>query len=465
MKSKSSKNQLDMINGPLLPNILSFSFIVLITNVIQLLFNTADLVVVGQFAGNEALGAVGATSALTTMFVSLFIGFSVGVSVICTHCYGSGDLKGFKETITTSITLSLVLGTALAVLGFFFSKIVLGWMDTPADLIDMSATYLKIYFLCMPALMFYNYAAAILRAIGNTKTPMYILSLSGVVNLILNLIFVIVFHMGVAGVALATTLSQYMAAGIMLLHMLRADAPYKVENFKLRIHKDKLRKILYIGIPNALHGTLISFSNVLIQSSLNTFSSVAVTGSSAAANIETYVYQVLSCFHQSSLNFIGQNYGAGKFDRIKKIQKICYTGVIIGAVVFGVGTYLCGDTLMKIFIKDGPDAAKAIAFGLERMSMILVPYFLCGLLEVITGVLCGLGKSVSSSVVSVIGFCGIRSIWILTVFKKFHTLTVLYMSMPVSWIFTFIVLAFVYIYVRHQLFPKKSAPAVSSADA
>ena len=174
---------------------------------------------------------------------------------------------------------------------------------------------------------------------------------------------------------------------------------------------------------------------------------------------------MLSCFHQSSLNFIGQNYGAGKFDRIKKIQKICYTGVIIGAVVFGVGTYLCGDTLMKIFIKDGPDAAKAIAFGLERMSMILVPYFLCGLLEVITGVLCGLGKSVSSSVVSVIGFCGIRSIWILTVFKKFHTLTVLYMSMPVSWIFTFIVLAFVYIYVRHQLFPKKSAPAVSSADA
>lgn len=456
MRSKGSKNQIDMTGGPLLPKILSFSFIILITNIIQLLFNTADLVVVGKFAGNDALGAVGATGSLTTMFINLFIGFSVGVSVICAHCFGSGDMKGFKETINTSITLSLFAGAILAVFGFFMSRTVLGWMDTPEDLIGMSSTYLKIYFLCMPALMFYNYSAAILRSIGNTKTPMCILSLSGAVNLMLNLIFVIVFHMGVAGVALATTLSQYMAAAIMLVHIMRADAPYRLEKFKLCIHKDKLRKILYIGVPNAVHGTLISFSNVLIQSSLNTFSSVAVTGSSAAANIETYVYQVLSCFHQSALNFIGQNYGAGKFDRIKKIQRICYIGVVIGAVVFGTGAYLGGGTLLKIFIKNEPGAPEAIAFGLERMSMVLLPYFLCGLLEVITGVLCGLGKSVSSSVVSVIGFCGIRTLWILTAFKKYHTLTVLYMSMPVSWLFTFVVLLFVYIHVRHQLFPKKA---------
>lgn len=456
MKLKSSKkNEIDMINGPLLPKILSFSLIVLLTNVMQLLFNTADLVVVGKFAGNDALGAVGATTALTTLFINLFIGFSVGVSVICTHCYGSGDKKGFQETINTSITLSFICGVVLGVGGFFLSKTVLGWMDTPLDLIDMSATYLKIYFLCMPALMFFNYTAAILRAIGNTRTPMITLTISGVMNLVLNLIFVILFHMGVAGVALATTISQYASAALMMHHMLTTDAPYKIDKLRFSLNKDKLKKIMYIGIPNAIHGTIISLSNVFIQSSLNTFESVAVTGSSAAANIETYVYQVLNCFYQSSLNFIGQNYGAGKFDRIKRIQVICYTSVVIGGLIFGIGAYSFGGTLLKIFIKNEPNAAAAIAFGLERMQMVLVPYFLCGLMEVLTGVLCGLGKSVSSTVVSVLGFCGVRVIWIMTAFKWRHTLTMLYMSYPVSWIISFIALFSVYLVVRHQLFPKK----------
>ena len=457
--AKRKKNEVDMINGPLLPKILIFSATVFLTNLMQLLFNTSDLVVVGRFAGNDALGAVGATGALTTLFVNLFIGFSVGVSVVCTHCYGSGDMKGFRETVTTSVSLSAICGTILAVGGFFLSRGMLELMDTPESLLTMAADYLKTYFLCMPALMFFNYGAAILRSIGNTKTPMIILGVSGLTNVVLNLIFVIVFKLGVIGVALATTVTQYQSAVMLIIHMKRTDSAYKIEKLSFKIYRDKLKKIMYIGIPNAIHGTIISLSNVFIQSSLNTFGDVAVTGSSAAANVESYVYQALNCFYQSSLNFVGQNFGAGKFDRIRRVQVICYTSVVICGLVLGVGAYLGGGQLMKIFIDDSATSELAIAYGLERMKMICAPYFLCGLMEVLTGVLCGLGRSVSPTIVSVLGFCGVRVIWILTVFKYHHTLTVLYASYPVSWIISFIALFSVYLYVRHKTFPKKGSAA------
>ena len=455
MKLKKTRNEIDMINGPLLPKILLFSATVFLTNLMQLLFNTADLVVVGRFAGNEALGAVGATGALTTLLVNLFIGFSVGVSVVCTHCYGSGDTRGFKETVSTSVTLSLICGTVLAVGGFFSSHALLVLMGTPAKLLGMASDYLKIYFLCMPALMLFNYCAAILRSVGNTGTPMAALAVSGGVNLSLNLVFVIVFRMGVVGVALATAISQYLSAAFLLVHMLHTDAAYKLDSFKFCIYGDKLKKIMYIGIPNAIHGTLISLSNVLIQSSLNSFGDVAVTGSSAAANVESYVYQALNSFYQAALNFVGQNFGAGKFERIRRVQIICYAGVTLCGLVMGVGAYLGGGTLMRIFIDDGAQSSEAVAFGLERMRMICAPYFLCGLMEVLTGVLCGLGRSVSPTVVSVLGFCGVRVIWILTVFRKYHSLTVLYASYPISWIISFVALFAVYLYVRKQIFAKK----------
>ena len=454
MKPMRTKNETDMTNGPLLPGILSFSIIVLLTNLMQLLFNTADLVVVGKFAGNDALGAVGATGALTAMFINLFIGFSVGIGVVCTHCYGAGDAKGFREIIDTSVTLSAVCGTVLGIAGFFLSGAVLSLMGTPEALMSMAAIYLKIYFLGMPALMFFNYMAAVLRAVGNTKTPMLILGISGAVNIILNLVFVIVFHMDVAGVALATTVSQYLSAAMLLHHMLTADAPYRMERVSFRIYGDKLKKIMYIGIPNSIYGTIISLSNVFIQSSLNTFDKAAITGSSAAGNVEGYVYQFVACFHHSALNFVGQNYGAGKFDRIKRIQRICYTCVIICGIVLGCVTYLNGDMLMRIFLRDTADTETVIAFGLERMKLICIPYFLCGLMEVITGVLNGLGKSVSPTVVSVLGFCGVRVVWLLTVFRHHHTLTALYLSYPVSWTLSFIALFVVYLTVRKKMFPK-----------
>ena len=452
---KRKKKEMDLINGPILPKIISYSLVIMATNLMQMLFNTADMVIVGKFAGNECLGAVGATTALVSLFLSLFTGFAVGVSVITTHTVGAGDMKGFKETLTTAFSLSILLGAILSILGFIFAKQALILMDTPEDLLGLATLYLRIYFLCMLPQLFFLYMASILRSLGNTKTPMYMLMVAGVVNVVLNVFFVVVCKMDVDGVALATVISQYVSAGLLLWHMMKTDAIYKLEKLEFKFNKDKLGKIVRIGIPNAVHGVVISISNVFIQSALNTFPSIAVTGSSAAANIETYVYHIQSSFHQAGLTFVGQNYGAGKFDRIKKTQRCCYFLVISLGLTFGVLAYLFGEPLLKIYINEGAGSAEAISYGLERMLCICVPYFLCGIIEVQTGLLCGLGKSVSPSIITVFGFCAVRLIWIATVFEKFHSLTVLYACYPVSWLISMILLYFVYLRAKHQLFPKE----------
>lgn len=446
---------MDLINGPILPKIISYSLVIMATNLMQMLFNTADMVIVGKFAGNECLGAVGATTALVSLFLSLFTGFAVGVSVITTHTVGAGDMKGFKETLTTAFSLSILLGAILSVLGFIFAKQALILMDTPEDLLGLATLYLRIYFLCMLPQLFFLYMASVLRSLGNTKTPMYMLMVAGVVNVVLNVFFVVVCKMDVDGVALATVISQYVSAGLLLWHMMKTDAIYKIEKIEFKFNKDKLGKIVRIGIPNAVHGVVISISNVFIQSALNTFPSIAVTGSSAAANIETYVYHIQSSFHQAGLTFVGQNFGAGKFDRIKKTQRCCYFLVISLGLTFGVLAYIFGEPLLKIYINEGAGSAEAISYGLERMLCICVPYFLCGIIEVQTGLLCGLGKSVSPSIITVFGFCAVRLIWIATVFEKFHSLTVLYACYPVSWLISMILLYLVYLRAKKQLFPKE----------
>lgn len=448
------KKEMDLINGPILPKIISYSLVIMVTNLMQMLFNTADMVIVGKFAGNECLGAVGATSALVALFLSLFTGFAVGVSVITTHTIGAGDVKGFKETLTTAFSLSLLLGAILSVLGFVFAKQALILMGTPDDLLDLATLYLRIYFLCMLPQMFFTYMASVLRSLGNTKTPMYILMVAGIVNVALNVFLVVVWNMNVDGVAVATVISQYVSAILLLKHMLKTDAIYKIEKIQFKFYKDKLSKIVRIGIPNAIHGVVISISNVFIQSALNTFPSIAVTGSSAAANIETYVYHVQSSFHQAGLTFVGQNYGAGKFDRIKKTQRCCYFLVISLGLTFGIMAYILREPLLSIYINDGPGYQDAINYGAERMLCICVPYFLCGIIEVQTGLLCGLGKSVSPSVITVFGFCVVRLVWIATVFEKFHSLTVLYACYPVSWLISMILLYLVYLRAKKQLFPK-----------
>lgn len=448
------KKEMDLLNGPILPKIISYSLVIMVTNLMQMLFNTADMVIVGKFAGNECLGAVGATTALVSLFLSLFTGFAVGVSVITTHTIGAGDIKGFKETVTTAFSLSILLGTILSVLGFVFAKQALMLMGTPEDLLQLATLYLRIYFLCMLPQLFFLYMASILRSLGNTKTPMYMLMVAGVVNVVLNIFFVVVCKMNVDGVALATVVSQYVSAVLLLVHMLKTDSIYKIEKIEFKFFKDKLGKIVRIGIPNAVHGVVISISNVFIQSALNTFPSIAVTGSSAAANIETYVYHIQSSFHQAGLTFVGQNYGAGKFDRIKKTQRCCYFLVISLGLTFGILAYVFGEPLLRIYINDGPEAAETIRYGLERMLCICVPYFLCGIIEVQTGLLCGLGKSVSPSVITVFGFCAVRLIWIATIFKQFHSLTILYACYPVSWLISMALLYLVYLRAKKQLFPK-----------
>ncbi len=451
---KKKKKEVDLLNGPILPKIISYSLVIMATNLMQMLFNTADMIIVGKFAGNECLGAVGATTALVSLFLSLFTGFAVGVSVITTHTIGAGDIKGFKQTMTTAFSLSILLGAILSVLGFIFAKFALVLMDTPADLLPLATLYLRIYFLCMLPQLFFLYMASILRSLGNTKTPMYMLMVAGVVNVVLNVFFVVVCKMDVDGVALATVISQYVSAGLLLYHMMKTDAVYKLEKIEFKFYKDKLTKIVAIGIPNAVHGVVISISNVFIQAALNTFPSIAVTGSSAAANIETYVYHIQSSFHQAGLTFVGQNYGAGKFDRIKKTQRCCYFLVISLGLTFGVLAYIFREPLLGIYINDGEGAAEAIRYGAERMLCICVPYFLCGIIEVQTGLLCGLGKSVSPSVITVFGFCAVRLIWIATVFEKFHSLTVLYACYPVSWFISMALLYLVYLRAKRQLFPK-----------
>ena len=453
-KKKKNKKEVDLLNGPILPKIISYSLIIMATNLMQMLFNTADMIIVGKFAGNECLGAVGATTALVSLFLSLFTGFAVGVSVITTHTIGAGDIKGFKQTLTTAFSLSILLGAILSILGFIFAKAALVLMDTPTDLLPLATTYLRIYFLCMLPQLFFLYMASVLRSLGNTKTPMYMLMVSGVVNVVLNVVFVVCFGMNVDGVALATVISQYVSAFLLLRHMMKTDSVYKLEKIEFKFYKDKLSKIVSIGIPNAVHGVVISISNVFIQSALNTFPSIAVTGSSAAANIETYVYHIQSSFHQAGITFVGQNYGASKFDRIKKTQRCCYFLVITLGLTFGVLAYLFREPLLGIYISDGEGAAEAIMYGAERMLCICVPYFLCGIIEVQTGLLCGLGKSVSPSVITVFGFCVVRLVWIATVFKQFHSLTVLYACYPVSWFISMVLLYFVYLRAKRQLFPK-----------
>ena len=443
-----------ILQGPLFLNIVTYTIPIILTSILQLLFNAADLVIVGRFCGSVSVAAVGATGSITNLIVNLFIGLSVGAGVAVARAYGSKDDVMVHRTVHTAIPTAIVGGIVLTFVGVLFSEEFLRMMDTPENVLALSSVYMKIYFGGITFSMIYNFCSSILRAVGDTKSPLLFLSIAGVVNVVLNVFFVTVFNMNVAGVALATVISQYVSAALLLWHMLKTDSLYKLEKIEFKFFKDKLSKIVAIGIPNAVHGVVISISNVFIQSSLNSFDSIAVTGSSAAANIETYVYHIQSSFHQAGLTFVGQNYGAGKFDRIKKTQRCCYFLVITLGLTFGILAYVFGEPLLSIYIKDGPHYAETVAFGLERMLCICVPYFLCGIIEVQTGLLCGLGKSVSPSVITVFGFCAVRLIWIATMVEKYHTLTMLYACYPVSWLISMILLYFVYLRAKHQLFPK-----------
>ena len=431
------KDNRQMLEGPILKNVIRYTIPIILTSWLQLLFNAADLVVVGQFDGSNSLAAVGATGAITNLIVNLFIGLSVGAGVGVAHGLGSGDDEVVHRTIHTAIPAAIISGLFLTVVGVSLSKTFLTWMDTPENILPMSTLYMQIYFGGMTFNMVYNFAASMLRAAGDTQSPLKFLTIAGIANVALNLVFVIVFHMNVAGVALATAISQAISAVLVVRTLMRRTDSCKLELKKLRIYKPQLVKMIRIGLPAGVQGSMFSISNVMIQSSINSFGDVVMSGNTAAGNIEGFIFTAMNALHQSAVNFTGQNVGARQYDRVKKILWTCLGCVTVAGLALGTLAYAFGESLLGIYIPDSPEA---IGYGLIRMRYICAVYFLCGLMDVSTGALRGMGASAVPMIISVLGVCGIRLLWIATIFQmpQFHTTDCLYISYGVSWTATFI---------------------------
>ena len=429
------KREVDMTSGPLTGKIIVYTIPIILSGVLQLLFNAVDMIVVGNFAGKAALAAVGSTSSLTNLLINLFIGVSVGANVLTAHCIGAKVEYETNRVVHTAIMTSIVSGVFLAVFGFFTVKPLLHLMGTPDEVLPLSTLYMRIYFAGMPVIMIYNFGSAILRAIGDTRSPLYYLTLAGVLNLLMNLFFVIVLHMSVAGVALATVLSQVVSAGLIIRYLVRIKGGCHLELQKLKIHGRVLVKMMRIGLPAGIQSCLFSFSNVLIQSSINLFGASAMAGSAAASSIEGFVYTSMNAFHQTTLNFTGQNAGAQKYDRIPQILGTCFLLVTLVGAAFGGVVYSMRYPLLRIYSSD----MKVVEHGIARATIIILTYFLCGQMEVIVGALRGLGYAIMPMIVSLLGACVFRIVWIATVFQWHKSLTILYLSYPISWIVTTLV--------------------------
>lgn len=432
MSKKNKTYEINMCEGSLFGKMLIFTVPLMCSGILQLLFNAADTIVVGRYAGKEALAAVGSTSSLINLLVNMFMGLSVGANILISRYYGAKKEEEIKETVHTSITVAAVAGVFLAVLGNIFAKPLLVLMGSPEDVVELAAVYVKIYFAGMPMTLVYNYGAAILRAVGDTKRPLYYLTMAGVVNVVANLIFVIGFDMSVAGVALATVLAQCVSVVLLIRCMCKLEGSCKLDLRKLGLKRDKVWLLLRHGLPAGLQGSVFSFSNVLIQSSINSFGSIAMAGSSAAANIEGFVYVAMNSFQQTALCFTSQNLGGGKYERITKVLRNSLLMVAFVGIVMGGGCYLFGIELLGIYSSE----SAVISYGLVRLKWIGRLYFLCGMMDVMVGMLRGLGYAVVPMCVSIIGACGFRILWIATVFAKNHTLNVLYSSYAISWILT-----------------------------
>jgi putative MATE family efflux protein len=437
-----------MVHGKLLGKLIVFVIPVILSGVLQLLFNAADIIVVGRYAGDHSLAAVGSTSSLINLMVSLFMGLSIGSNVIAAQYYGSGERKGLSATVHTSFMVSIICGIALAVIGVIFSTPILELMGSPEDVIGLASLYLRIYFLAMPATLIYNFGAAILRASGDTKTPLYFLSAAGVINVLLNLLLVIKFNLDVAGVGIATVVSQYISAMLILIHFIRQDGDLHFSFRKLAIDKDILGKIVRIGIPAGIQGTVFSLSNVVIQSAINSFGSTIVAANSAGSNIEGFVYIAMNAVYQTSITFVGQNYGAGEYKRILRVLLECLGIVFVIGLVLGNAAYIFGEDLLHIY-SSNPAVIEA---GMVRIKHICTIYFLCGMMDTMVGALRGIGKSVLPMIVSLTGACALRLVWIATVFQLHKTPEMLYLAYPITWIITLCahIICFTFAY-RHIL--------------
>lgn len=433
--------------------LISFSLPLMLSGILQLMFNAVDIIVVGRFSGSESLAAVGSTTALINLFTNLFIGISLGANVLAARYYAAGRDKEMSDTVHTAIALALVSGVVMAFVGLFFARLALLWMGTPDDVIDLSTLYMRIYFLGMPFFMLYNYGAAILRAVGDTKRPLLFLIISGCTNAALNLTLVIVFHLGVAGVAIGTVVSQFISCVLVLRCLQHSEGSYQLSFSRLKIEKQYLKPIFQVGIPAGIQSTVINFSNVLLQSSVNSFGSIAMAGYTAANNLFGFLYVTVNSITQACMSFTSQNYGVGKYKRMDRVLIDCIILSVSVTFVLGTGVYLTGPKLLQIYTTN-PDV---IACAMEILLYTTVTYFLCGLMDLFPGALRGMGRSTVPMILSIIGTVGTRIVWIYLIFPAHRSLDILFISYPASWILTIIMQVICFYFVRRKML-REAAP-------
>ena len=441
-----------MTEGSIVKKLLQFSVPLIFSSLLQILFNTADVIVVGRFAGDNSLGAVGSTGSLINLMVNLFVGLSVGTTVVAANFFGAGKKSELKETVHTAILLSLISGIFLTIFGVVGAKQILQWMQSPKEILDLATQYLQIYFGGIISTMIYNFGSALLRAKGDTKRPLYILFFAGIINVILNLIFVILFKMDVAGVALATVISQTISAFLVVRCLLKETEEFKLDLKQLKINPQILIRIIKIGVPAGLQGIIFSLSNVIIQSSINSFGAIVIAGNSAALNIENFIFTGMNGFSQGTLTFISQNFGAKKYQRINKTIIVALFCVFLVGFVFGNLTVIFGRKLLSFFTT----SPEVIESGISRLKIICATYALCGMMDVMGNAIRGIGHSVLPMIITLLGACGIRLLWISTIFliPKFHSCTTIFVSYPISWTVTFIAHIICFFIVKKKEFSK-----------
>lgn len=448
-QQKTKSYSLDLCSEHILPTMLKFALPLMFSSILQLLFNAADIIVVGRFAGDNSLAAVGSNTALIQLLVNLFVGLSVGASILASRQFGARDTEGVRQTVHTSILLALLSGIGLGIVGLFSARTFLVWMQAPPEVLGLATSYLQIYFLGMPASMLYNFGAALLRAVGDTQRPLYYLTFAGIVNVVLNLFFVIALGLDVVGVALATVISEYISAVLILRCMMQETGAIHLEWKQLRLYGPRMRQILYIGLPAGFQGIMFSLSNVVIQSSVNSFGEIVMAGNTAAGNLDAFVYAAINAFHQAAISFTSQNLGAGKVARIRPIFLRALGCATVVSLILGCGTTFLGPWLLQIYSKN----PAVIEAGMLRLTIVCIPYFLCALMDVTVGMLRGIGYSILPMLVTLMGACGFRLVWLATVFQipQYHTTATIYFSYPISWTLTFLAHFLCFLWAMHRL--------------
>ena len=452
--TKKEQHTIDMCSGSLPGKILLFALPLAASRLLQLLFNAADIVVVGKFVGKEALAAVGSNTALINLLISIFVGLSIGTNVTLARDIGAKQMDAVRRGVHTSVCLALFSGVVLMVFGMCVAPQLLRWMDSPDDVIDLASLYLRIYFLGMPATMTYNFGGAVLSAQGDTRRPLYALFLAGVANVAMNLLFVIGMGLGVAGVGFATAISQYISAGLVLWFLAQEQDAIRLDFRQLRMDPEIVRRIFRVGLPAGFQGMVFELSNVVIQSTVNTFGSTMMSGTAASQNIEGFVFAMINTFYQAAMTFTSQNYGAGKYRRVDKVTVYCQIFTVATGLILGNLMFYFGHDLIAIYVQPGPEQEAVIQAGLIRMGHVGRLYALCGIMDTMVGSLRGLGCSVVPMLGSLVGSCLLRLVWVYTIFPRNPTPETLFLSYPVTWIVTAVFQIGVYLFIRKSIFEK-----------